>query len=115
MIDDRNLKKSEKAGDQEDGLSCSVSISVNVGCFNDPPHREGLAHFLEHMIFMGSDKYPDENAFSSHISNNGGYSNAYTENSCTNYQFKVKYSALKEALDMKSNLFTSPLLKKDAQ
>jgi secreted Zn-dependent insulinase-like peptidase len=43
------------------------AIAVNVGSFNDPPHRQGLAHFLEHMIFMGSEKYPAENDFSDFI------------------------------------------------
>ena len=55
------------------------SIAVNVGGFNDPPHRPGMAHFLEHMIFMGSEKYPDEKQFTTEISSHGGYSNAYTE------------------------------------
>jgi secreted Zn-dependent insulinase-like peptidase len=61
------------------------SIAVNSGSFNDPKHRGGLAHFLEHMIFMGSEKYPDEKEFSNHVSKNGGYTNAYTENEYTNY------------------------------
>jgi insulysin len=56
----------------------SVSLSVNVGSFNNPPDRQGLAHFLEHMIFMGSEKYPNENAFFELISASGGYANAYT-------------------------------------
>ena len=34
------------------------ALAVNAGAFNDPPHRNGLAHFLEHMIFTGSEKYP---------------------------------------------------------
>ena len=63
----------------------SFSLTVNVGSFNDPRHRPGLAHFLEHMIFMGSEKYPDENAFSTFISTRGGYTNAYTEFEFTNY------------------------------
>ena len=92
----------------------SVSIAVNAGSFNDPANRPGLAHFLEHMIFMGSEKYPDENAFSSLISSNGGYSNAYTENEVTNYQFKINHSQLRLALDMKANLLFKPLLKRDA-
>ena len=90
------------------------SFSMNVGSFNDPENRQGLAHFLEHMIFMGSEKYPDESAFSELISANGGYSNAYTEYEYTNYQFQVDYKVLKEALDMKAWLFHRPLMKKEA-
>ena len=110
LIEDHNSKGKEDKG----GNMASVSIAVNAGSFNDPPTRPGLAHFLEHMIFMGSEKYPDENAFSSLISSNGGYSNAYTDNEVTNYQFKINHSQLKLALDMKANLLYKPLLKRDA-
>ena len=72
----------------------SCSIVVGVGSFNDPPHRPGMAHFLEHMIFMGSEKYPDETSFGNLISSNGGYSNAFTECEYTNYQFKINYDKL---------------------
>ena len=92
----------------------SVSLSVNVGSFNNPPDRQGLAHFLEHMIFMGSEKYPNENAFFELISASGGYANAYTSQEVTNYQFKINYNQLELALDIKANLLSSPLLKKGA-
>ena len=52
------------------------------------------------MIFMGSEKYPDEDAFSKHLSANGGDSNAYTEDEWTNYHFSIKYDGLKHALDL---------------
>lgn len=41
-------------------------------------HYVRLAHFLEHMLFMGTEKYPIENAYSSFLSSHGGMSNAYT-------------------------------------
>lgn len=88
-----------------------MSLGVNCGCLNDKEGRNGMAHFLEHMIFMGSSKYPDENAFSSYISANSGYSNAFTEWEYTYYYFKIKYEALFKALDMFAWLFTDPLLK----
>jgi len=73
-----------------------------------------MAHFLEHMIFMGSNKFPDENLFSKMVSQNGGYTNAYTEYEFTNYYFKIKTSGLLEVTDIKANLLKEPLLKKDA-
>ena len=80
LIRDQNSKSVNDKGNV-----ASVSITVNAGCFNDPKDRPGLAHFLEHMIFMGSEKYPDENEFNKLLTSNGGYSNAYTENEFTNY------------------------------
>jgi secreted Zn-dependent insulinase-like peptidase len=47
------------------------------------------------------------------MSENGGYSNAYTENEFTNYQFKISLDHLQMALDMQANLLASPLLKKE--
>ena len=63
------------------------SMSVNVGSLNDPMDRQGLAHFLEHMIFMGSEKYPEEAGYSEHVTAHGGFCNAFTEFEQTNYQF----------------------------
>jgi nardilysin len=56
----RRMKKtlSGKEGER----MAAASLCVNVGSFSDPPDLPGLAHFLEHMVFMGSDKYPQENA-----------------------------------------------------
>ena len=67
----------------------AVSVVVKVGSFNDPKEFQGLAHFLEHMLFMGSDKYPEENYFEQKIKSNGGISNAYTDKFETVYYFNV--------------------------
>jgi insulysin len=48
-----------------------------------------LAHFCEHMLFMGTEKYPSENDFSEFISNNGGADNAFTSDKDTNYTFEI--------------------------
>jgi secreted Zn-dependent insulinase-like peptidase len=44
-----------------DVKSSSASLTVNVGTLEDG-ETQGIAHFLEHMLFMGSKKYPDQNA-----------------------------------------------------
>jgi nardilysin len=54
-------------------------MAVGVGSFCDPPEMQGLSHYLEHMLFMGSDKFPDENEYDSFLSKHGGSSNAFTE------------------------------------
>eukprot|EP01035_Chromulina_nebulosa_P018086 gene18086-23734_t len=54
-------------------------MSVQVGSFADPEKAGGLAHFLEHMVFMGSTKYPDENYYDSFVSSHNGSCNAMTE------------------------------------
>ncbi len=42
-------------------------------------HAQGLSHYLEHMLFMGSEKYPDENEYDAFLTAHGGSSNAMTE------------------------------------
>ena len=56
----------------------AASMDVSVGSFSDPAEFPGLAHFLEHMLFMGSRKYPNENQYSAFLAQHGGSSNAYT-------------------------------------
>ena len=61
-----------------------------------------MAHFCEHMLFMGSQypEYDTEDIYSNHISENSGYSNAYTQLEHTNYNFEISYSGLEKALDL---------------
>jgi hypothetical protein len=44
-----------------------------------PPPPKGLSHYLEHMLFMGSEAFPDENEYDAFLTKHGGSSNAYTE------------------------------------
>ena len=41
----------------------AASLAVNAGHFDDPKDRQGLAHFLEHMLFLGTEKYPDSGEY----------------------------------------------------
>ncbi|KAL1352128.1 hypothetical protein AAHE18_06G144600 [Arachis hypogaea] len=42
-------------------------MDVGVGCFSNPASLEGFAHFLEHMLFYASEKYPVEDSYSKYI------------------------------------------------
>ena len=92
LIQDNNTKQFGEV-DQESNLAY-CSVSVNAGSFNNPKDRHGLAHFLEHMIFLGSEKYPSESELATHIGSNGGITNAYTEFEWTSFQFQVSYQGL---------------------
>ncbi|KAL3809582.1 hypothetical protein ACHAXA_005798 [Cyclostephanos tholiformis] len=67
----------------------AASVHVRAGHFDDPIHRPGLAHFHEHMLFLGTEKYPNENEYEDYLGRNGGMSNAYTDMEDTNYYFNV--------------------------
>ena len=70
--------------------------------------------FSEHMIFMGSKKYPLENELDEFITKNGGNSNAWTENEYTAFYFEIVERSLVQAIDIFSQLFVSPLILKNS-
>ncbi|XP_020576431.1 nardilysin-like [Phalaenopsis equestris] len=92
----------------------AAAMCVGIGSFSDPDKAQGLAHFLEHMLFMGSCEFPDENEYDSYLSKHGGSSNAYTETEYTCYHFEVNHQFLKGALERFSQFFVSPLVKAEA-
>ncbi|KAJ2455778.1 metalloprotease [Coemansia sp. RSA 2336] len=96
-----------------DASKAAASLSVNVGSFVDPPEFQGLAHFLEHAIHLGSTKYPGANEYQTFIQSNQGYMNAETCKERTGYHFTISPNAFAEALDRFAQLFISPLFDRD--
>ncbi|KAJ2826824.1 metalloprotease [Coemansia sp. 'formosensis'] len=91
----------------------AATMSVNVGSSMDPVELQGLAHFLEHMLFMGTEKYPDEDEYKTYISQHSGDYNASTDFFETTFYFDIANNAFEGALDRLASFFTSPLFKKD--
>jgi insulysin len=94
----------------EETDKCAAALAVNVGHFNDPNDRQGLAHFLEHMLFLGTKKYPDGSEYQKFISQHGGSNNAWTATEHTCFYFDIQNQHFTEALDRFSQFFISPLL-----
>ena len=89
----------------------AAAVDVYAGSFYDGD-IEGLAHFCQRMLFLGTEKYPDEENFSMYLTRNGGpHPNAYTAPEYTNYYFSVNSDKLEGALDRLAQLFVSPLFK----
>ena len=96
-----------------DADKAAASMNVRVGSAQDPDDLQGLAHFLEHMLFLGTEPYPQSDAYQQYISDNAGSHNAFTAQQDTNYFFDIEPSALPGALDRFSEFFLSPLFNAD--
>lgn len=86
-----------------------VAMNVFVGCLEDPVDREGMAHYLEHMLFLGTEKYPNQSEYMDYLSKNSGTFNAYTDLMETNYFFEVANHAFDGGLDRFAQFFIAPL------
>ncbi|GCB79034.1 hypothetical protein scyTo_0017824, partial [Scyliorhinus torazame] len=91
----------------------AAALCVGIGSFSDPDDLPGLAHFLEHMVFMGSERYPDENGFDAFLKKHGGSDNASTDCEHTIYQFDIQRKYFREALDRWAQFFIGPLMIQD--
>lgn len=85
------------------------SITIGAGSFNDPEDLQGLAHLLEHTLFLGTEKYPTPDLFKHAVSENGGYFNARTNSESTDFFYSVNSNALEKTISILSNAFLSPL------
>lgn len=99
---------------QANAEKSAAAMAVNVGHFDDPSDREGLAHFLEHLVFLGSKHYPTPGEYSQFMSSHGGSHNAWTgtEHSC--FYFDIDDDALPEALLRFADFLSAPLFSAQA-
>lgn len=97
-------KRAAKAG---------FAVAVEAGSFYDPVAFPGLAHFTEHLLFLGTKKYPDESSFDNFMSLHDGSNNAYTEQERTVFFNEVNHAGFDEGMDRFAQFFIEPLFKKD--
>jgi len=91
-----------------DADKAAASLDLNIGSGSDPRGWNGLAHFLEHMLFLGTEKYPQAGEYQKYIGDHGGTTNAFTSFSHTNYHFEVSAAHLVTALDRFAQFFIAP-------
>jgi insulysin len=101
-------------------LKAGAALSVESGAWKDPPDAHGLgmsspkiplnlAHFTEHMLFMGSKKFPLESEYDRYISSHAGRMNAWTSSDHSVFYFNILPDAFLGALDRFSQFFVSPV------
>ncbi|WP_027329805.1 insulinase family protein [Marinimicrobium agarilyticum] len=91
----------------------AVALAVGVGSFHNPQQFPGLAHYLEHMLFLGTEDYPEPNALQKYLEENAGFANAYTSSDHTNYYFQTPNELLDSSLDRFSDYFKAPLFDRE--
>jgi len=94
-----------------DTTTSTAALAVAVGSLDDAPYC-GLAHFLEHLLFLGSKKYPDEKLLNNILTKYNGYNNAFTGDFFSCYFISCHISGFEKVLDIFGNLFINPLFKK---
>ncbi|OGY09343.1 MAG: hypothetical protein A2782_02620 [Candidatus Blackburnbacteria bacterium RIFCSPHIGHO2_01_FULL_43_15b] len=90
--------------------SCTVQVFVRAGSRDENTRVAGLAHFLEHMVFKGTSRYPSAQAVSTAADSIGAEINASTDKERTAYHLKVTQKHVELAFDVLSDMVFEPLL-----
>lgn len=100
--------------EQADAEKSAAAMAVNVGHFDDPKDREGLAHFLEHLVFLGSTQFPDSGEYQQFMAAKGGSHNAWTgtEHSC--FYFDIDHRSFAQGLERFADMLSAPLFSDEA-
>ncbi len=89
--------------------SVSMGIFVGVGSRYESTAQAGMSHFIEHMLFKGTQKRPTARLIAEAIEGVGGVSNAYTSQENTVYYAKVAAPQIDTAIDVLVDLIRNPL------
>ncbi|KAH0753566.1 hypothetical protein KY290_023836 [Solanum tuberosum] len=92
--------------------TATVGVWIDAGSRFETEENNGVAHFLEHMIFKGTEKRPIR-ALEEEIENMGGHLNAYTSREQTTYFAKVLGSDVPKAVDILGDILQNSLLEED--
>ena len=87
--------------------SCTVGVWVKVGSMNEAPEENGMSHFIEHMVFKGTQNRSARD-IAEEMDMVGGQLNAFTSKECTCYYAKVTDDELKTAVDILADLALRP-------
>jgi predicted Zn-dependent peptidase len=95
--------------DNPENISTSFLILVNVGSDWENKQNNGIFHFIEHLYFKGTKKYPNPKVLMEAIDNIGGSFNAFTSCEYTGYYIKVLPEYSLDALKIISDIILNPL------
>lgn len=91
--------------------SVTVLALCNTGSRYEVPEKQGIAHFFEHMVFKGTEKFPDAQALASAVDSVGADFNAFTSKEYTGYYVKAASEHFGLAVDVVSDMLMTPRLR----
>ena len=94
--------------------SVVVEVMIKVGSNNEAVDKQGLSHFLEHMLFEGTKRFPTSKELATHLENTGGISGAWTNKENVIYYVKVPKWHLEVAFEYLSEILFNSTLSKEA-
>ncbi|MFF7105885.1 pyrroloquinoline quinone biosynthesis protein PqqF [Pseudomonas sichuanensis] len=93
----------------------ATALRVHAGSHDAPPEWPGLAHFLEHLFFLGTSRFPLEAGLMRYVQSQGGQVNASTRERTTDFFFEVPPNALAGGLERLCQMLAEPDLSRDRQ
>jgi predicted Zn-dependent peptidase len=86
-------------------------VLYDVGSRFETPETNGAAHFVEHMVFRGTENRPEPGAISRELDALGAQNNAYTSQEYTGFWIRVEASRFVQAYDVLYDMVARPLLR----
>jgi predicted Zn-dependent peptidase len=96
---------------QEGSVATTVSVTVQAGSKYETKEISGISHFLEHMMFKGTERRPSALDISSELDGLGAQYNAFTSQEATSYYAKVTNEFFPRAFDVISDLYLNPVFR----
>jgi predicted Zn-dependent peptidase len=91
--------------------SAMLALYVRAGSRHEQPSVSGVSHFVEHLLFRGSEGYPDSRAMNTAVEAAGGSMNAMTARDHTCYYTSLHPAGLETGIDVFTDLARRPLLR----
>src|ERR1700688_4259612 len=88
----------------------TILVAFDAGSRNERPEENGMAHFLEHLVFKGGEKYPTYKDVNETAERLGGALNAYTSHDLVAFHITVRAESAPEAIDLLSDFVARPKL-----
>ncbi|WP_025108600.1 pyrroloquinoline quinone biosynthesis protein PqqF [Pseudomonas sp. H1h] len=93
----------------------AAALRVAAGSHDVPLEWPGLAHFLEHLLFLGTERFPADQALMAYVQSHGGQVNASTRERTTDFFFELPTSAFGAGLERLSDMLAQPRMNPDDQ